>query len=220
MRFLDSYTVVITESLSECSDYYRRYFDFEPVFESSWFVLMSSAGDRPVSIAFMHPEHPSSPPDPAAHRGDGSFLTLQVGDADAEYERLLGTGLRFDLPLTDEPWGQRRFGLTDPSGMWVDVVEQTEPLDGWWDQYLADSQTSRPMTTFPADARHGMAIRWTGPTYREPTGEVQPGDIGKFIDFDGPPGHREVVVAFPGLTFVCSSADVEVAAPQEGSDRR
>ncbi|HMG31171.1 MAG TPA: VOC family protein, partial [Jiangellaceae bacterium] len=90
---------------------------------------------RPALVARF--EHPSSPPDPAAHRGDGSFLTLQVGDADAEYERLLGTGLRFDLPLTDEPWGQRRFGLTDPSGMWVDVVEQTEPLDGWWDQYLA-----------------------------------------------------------------------------------
>ncbi len=104
MQFLDSYTVVITESLNECSDFYRRYFDFQPVFKSSWFVLMSSRGDRPVSIAFMHPEHPSSPPDPAAHRGDGSFLTLQVRDAGAEYERLLGTGLRSDLPLTDEPW--------------------------------------------------------------------------------------------------------------------
>ncbi len=140
MQPLDSYIVVITESLSECRDFYRHYFAFEPVFESSWFVLMSSGGDRPVSIAFMHPEHPSSPPDPAAHRGDGSFLTLQVVDARADYEHLLGIGLRCDLPLTDEPWGQRRFGVIDPSGMWVDVVEQTEPQDGWWDPYVADSR--------------------------------------------------------------------------------
>lgn len=53
-------------------------------------------------------------------------------DAGAEYGHLLSIGLRCDLPLTDEPWGQTRFGVTDPSGMWVDIVEQTEPQDGWW----------------------------------------------------------------------------------------
>jgi hypothetical protein len=35
-------------------------------------------------------------------------------------------------PVKDEPWGQRRFGLFDPSGMWVDVVQQIEPVPGYW----------------------------------------------------------------------------------------
>ena len=30
-------------------------------------------------------------------------------------------------PLRDEPFGQRRFGLFDPAGVWIDVVEQIEP---------------------------------------------------------------------------------------------
>jgi uncharacterized glyoxalase superfamily protein PhnB len=84
----------------------------------------------------MHSQHPSSPPSPAAYRGDGMFITLQVPDARKEYDRLVADGLRFDLDLTDEPWGQRRFGVVDPAGMWVDVVQQIEPAAGFWDEYL------------------------------------------------------------------------------------
>ena len=32
--------------------------------------------------------------------------------------------------------GQRRFGLRDPSGLWVDVVEQIEPQQGYWGRYM------------------------------------------------------------------------------------
>ena len=138
MDVTDAYTVIITERLAECRHFHRHYFGFEPVFQSSWFVLVSSGSERPVSVAFMHPEHPSSPPDPAAHRGDGSFLTLQVEDAAGEYERIIATGLPCEFPLRDEPWGQRRFAVVDPAGVWVDVVEQTEPEEGWWDPYIAD----------------------------------------------------------------------------------
>ena len=40
------------------------------------------------------------------------------------------------LELKDEPLGQRRFAAVDPAGLWVDVVEQTEPAPGWWNEYL------------------------------------------------------------------------------------
>jgi catechol 2,3-dioxygenase-like lactoylglutathione lyase family enzyme len=136
VRLLDSYPVVVTERVAECRDFYSRWFGFEVAFESSWFVLLQSNVERPVSLAFMGTDHPSSPPSPAAHRGDGSFITFQVADAAAEHERLVAAGLECDLALTEEPWGQRRFGVADPAGMWVDVVEQIEPEAGWWDPYL------------------------------------------------------------------------------------
>ena len=138
MQIVDSYQVVVTDALRECRDFYVRWFDFEVAFEASWFVLLSSSGDHPVSIAFMHPEHPSSPPSPGEFRGDGSFLTLQVADANAEYRRVTSAGLQPALPLTDEPWGQRRFGVVDPAGLWVDVVEQIDPAESWWDPYVSE----------------------------------------------------------------------------------
>jgi uncharacterized glyoxalase superfamily protein PhnB len=129
------YPIVVTEKLRECREFYVRSFGLSVIFEASWIVVLSADGEAPT-VAFMHPEHPSTPPDPAPFAGDGMFLTLQVEDAAAEYQRLTAAGLESSLELRDEPWGQRRFAAIDPAGMWVDVVEQTEPAEGWWDQYL------------------------------------------------------------------------------------
>ena len=57
-------------------------------------------------------------------------------ELDALKERLLAMGVQPDLPLRDEPWGQRRFGLVDPAGVWLDFVEQIEPEVSWWDRFL------------------------------------------------------------------------------------
>jgi len=64
------------------------------------------------------------------------FITVQVSDATAEFDRLIRDGVSVTYPLRDEPWGQRRFGLYDPSGTWVDVIQQIDPAPGFWDKYL------------------------------------------------------------------------------------
>jgi uncharacterized glyoxalase superfamily protein PhnB len=130
-----SYPIVVTDKLQECREFYVRWFELSVIFEASWIVVLTSDGEAPA-VAFMHSSHPSTPPEPAPFRGDGMFLTLQVEDAAAEYSRLTAAGLSCALELKDEPWGQRRFAAVDPAGMWVDVVEQTEPAPGWWDEYL------------------------------------------------------------------------------------
>jgi catechol 2,3-dioxygenase-like lactoylglutathione lyase family enzyme len=130
-----TYPIVVTDKLHECRDFYARWFGLSVVFEASWIVVLGRDGEAPA-VAFMHPEHPSTPPEPGPFTGDGTFLTLQVQDAAAEYSRVREAGLDCALELRDEPWGQRRFAAIDPAGMWVDVVEQTEPADGWWDRYL------------------------------------------------------------------------------------
>ena len=136
MRLDDVYTVVMTARLSECRDFYARWFGFSPVFEATWFVYLRSAGDPGFGLALMHPDHPSRPPGREVFGGTGLLLTLQVPDAATVYAALTDAGLKPDHPLADEPWGQRRFGLRDPAGVWVDVVEQIEPAPGFWGPYL------------------------------------------------------------------------------------
>ncbi|HEY5977942.1 MAG TPA: VOC family protein [Solirubrobacterales bacterium] len=137
MQLVNSYPVVITDRLRECRDFYCRWFGFEVSFEADWFVLLTGGGEHAATLAFMHSDHPSSPPSPAPFSGDGAFLTFQVADAGAEHERLAEQGLDLELELTEEPWGQRRLAVVDPAGMWVDIVEQIEPADGWWAPYVA-----------------------------------------------------------------------------------
>lgn len=45
-------------------------------------------------------------------------------------------GVKIDYQLKDEAWGQRRFGVIDPNGLWVDVVQQIEPQADFWPQYM------------------------------------------------------------------------------------
>jgi hypothetical protein len=114
------------------------------LFEASWFVLLGD-GDGKARLAFMHPTHPSAPPGPEAFSGKGMCLEFQVPDATAEYDRFVHDGAPLALSLRDEPFGQRRFGLFDPAGVWIDVVEQIEPAPGWWDRYvMEDDDPTRP----------------------------------------------------------------------------
>jgi catechol 2,3-dioxygenase-like lactoylglutathione lyase family enzyme len=135
MRLQSFYPIVVTPRGEACRDFYQRWFGLNVLFEASWFVLLGRE-DGAATIAFMAPDHPSAPPGPEPFNGKGMCLEFQVSDAKTEHERFVSDGAPLSLPLRDEPFGQRRFGLFDPAGVWIDVVEQIEPAAGWWDRYV------------------------------------------------------------------------------------
>lgn len=135
MQFSDRYPIIVTPKKGEARDFWTAHLGFTVGFDSTWFCWLT-AEDGSASIAFMTPDHPSAPPGPEAFGGKGICFELQVEDAKAAHEALTARGLPVAYPLTDEPFGQRRFGFADPSGLWVDVVEQIEPQAGFWDKYM------------------------------------------------------------------------------------
>ena len=58
----DVYPVFVTKDLKVCKEFYGKWFDLQPVFESSFFILLVSAGENSRSIGFLSEVHPSSPP--------------------------------------------------------------------------------------------------------------------------------------------------------------
>ena len=138
MKNIDQiYTVFITNKLDESVKFYESYFGFTKLFESAFFVLLQSQGNQQY-LAFMDEQHPTAPPTPARFNGSGSFLTLEVSDAAKLFSEIKKQGLKIDHELKDEAWGQRRFGIVDPNGLWVDVVQQIEPQEDFWPRYLKD----------------------------------------------------------------------------------
>ncbi len=141
---LDRYPVVVIagDRLASTRDFYVEVIGLDVIFDSSWFVALGDAGGGHIDLALMAHDHPSSPPGPEAYSGRGVFFTLQVSDARAAEARMVRAGARVVHPLTDEPWGQRRFMLRDPAGLAIDVVEQTEPAAGYWQRYPAAGRAS------------------------------------------------------------------------------
>lgn len=137
MKLEDVYTVFICKDLIKTAAFYQQWLGFTPLFESSFFVLLGSPGEKSFNLGLMSEVHPSSPPsNPAMTANAGAFLTLQTSDAKTDYEKLKGAGLSIYYHLKDEPWGQRRFGIIDPNGMYVDIVQQIDPQPGFWDKYI------------------------------------------------------------------------------------
>jgi uncharacterized glyoxalase superfamily protein PhnB len=137
MTVVDTYPLFTVSNLPASREFFVRHFGMQVVFEASWVTMLSHTNAGSISIGLMSSDHPSSPPGPETFDGRGMILTLQVDDARALHASLIEAGVRISHSLTDAPWGQRRFVVTDPSGIFVDAVQQIEPVPGFWDPYLA-----------------------------------------------------------------------------------
>ncbi|MBW4471551.1 MAG: VOC family protein [Stenomitos rutilans HA7619-LM2] len=137
-KFKDVYAVYITRKMEETKAFYEKWFGFTTLFNSSWFLILASPGEHPQTLAFLNEVWPHSPKPPRfpAYNQSGSYLTIQVSDVDPLYHSLKTEGLSIHYELTNEPWGQRRFSVIDPSGIFIDIVQDIDPQPGYWDSYI------------------------------------------------------------------------------------
>ena len=72
-----------------------------------------------------------SPSNPTAQvtlvRDDGAAsvqpnMSIEVADVDEVHARAVAQGRKIVYPLTDEPWGVRRFFVADPNGVIINVL--------------------------------------------------------------------------------------------------
>lgn len=103
---------------------------------------------QPYELALLDHRHPTLP---EAYRAPvrGLLLNFEVDDVDAEWGRLVGGGgLRAELELRSEDFGQRHFVVADPNGVLIDVITPIAPSARYADQSsLRDPAASAPGLT-------------------------------------------------------------------------
>lgn len=104
----------ITPQVAAARAFYERYFDTWSPFDCGWYVLvrLGKEPDAP-EIGFMEPR------DGAAPFSSGGMLNLVVEDVDEMHARMRDAGETIVIPLADNPWGDRGFGVIDPAGVVV-----------------------------------------------------------------------------------------------------
>ena len=132
----DTYPLITVRDLAQSRDFFVGVLGMSVVFEASWVAMLGRQEGGPIALGLMTADHPSNPPGPETFDGRGMIMTFQVENASAEHKRLQAAGAPIVYGLATEPWGQRRFMARDPSGILVDVVEQIEPAEGFWDKYM------------------------------------------------------------------------------------
>ena len=122
MKASGLFNVITTKVVRECGEFYTRFLGFESVADLGWYIhLRHPCG---AEIAFMEPDHPTQPPIyQPAWTGQGLILSLEVPDARAAYQEAKAQNMEMTMELKQEEWGQLHFGLRDPNGIPIDVVQ-------------------------------------------------------------------------------------------------
>ncbi|MDA0185510.1 VOC family protein [Solirubrobacter phytolaccae] len=79
--------------------------------------------DEPGFMQFASPSNPTAQITIGSERGLGvADVTVEVADVDARHADAVRRGLEIVYPLTDEPWGIRRFFVRAPGGQVINVA--------------------------------------------------------------------------------------------------
>jgi predicted enzyme related to lactoylglutathione lyase len=98
---------------SGSAEFYSELLGLEPVMDQGWVVTYAAPENPKAQINVMR-EDASAPVVPDA--------SIEVDDVDAAYEAAQRLDSEIVHPLTDEPWGVRRFFVRDPSGRVLNVL--------------------------------------------------------------------------------------------------
>jgi catechol 2,3-dioxygenase-like lactoylglutathione lyase family enzyme len=94
-------------------DFYVGFLGLEKAFDLGWVASFRSPENPSVQVSLVSGD---------ASAQEDSAMSVHVRDVDAAYADALRRGYEIVHPLTEEPWGPRRFFVRDPNGIVVNVV--------------------------------------------------------------------------------------------------
>ena len=100
-------------SLDMTKAFYSDVLGLQPVMDHGWIVTLADPEQPGAQLNLMtHDETAPVIPD----------VSIEVDHVDACYTAALRRGAQIVHPLTDEPWGVRRFFVRDPDGHVINVL--------------------------------------------------------------------------------------------------
>jgi catechol 2,3-dioxygenase-like lactoylglutathione lyase family enzyme len=121
------FVLFVVDDPAACRQFYVDHFGFDVEIDIGWYVVLTSGSERPMGLGFLQAGHPTQPTHHRQPTAGSRFVTFEVDDVDPIATRLVSAGLDVDVPLRDEPWGQRHLIVRDPAGNGVDIVQNIAP---------------------------------------------------------------------------------------------
>ena len=102
-----------SQSLDRAKVFYSEVLGLQPVMDHGWILTLADP-ERPGAQLSLMTHDETAPVIPE--------VSIQVDDVDACHAAAVRAGAEIVHPLTDEPWGVRRFFLRDPDGHVINVL--------------------------------------------------------------------------------------------------
>jgi predicted enzyme related to lactoylglutathione lyase len=112
---------VVPNIKSGCFDesrkFYHEFLGFDIAMDMGWIVTFASSSNPTAQITLLADAGPDVP---------HPQLSLEVNDVDTVHAKAVADGLKIVYPLTEEPWGVRRFYVVDPNGTVINVMSHSK----------------------------------------------------------------------------------------------
>ena len=106
-----------SKRLDDSRTFYIDFLGLKVGMDLGWIVTFVSPSNPTAQISVMRDDNPSTLlPN----------VSIEVADVDEVHARAIESGLQIVYPLTDEPWGIRRFFVLDPNGVIVNISSHVQ----------------------------------------------------------------------------------------------
>lgn len=109
---------IMTERLDESRDFYVDLLGFKVAMDMGWIVTLVSTSNPTAQINLGRRDPSSGPSGPLNTIG----ISIEVENVDEVHAKAVARGATISYPLTDEPWGVRRFFMLDPNGVTLNIM--------------------------------------------------------------------------------------------------
>ena len=104
---------ILSERFDESRSFYNDVIGLGGGDGLDW-ILFFGGDSREVQLSVMKLD---------IHAGVHPDVSIEVDDVDEVHGRAVEAGAEIVYPLTDEPWGLRRFFVRDPNGAVINVTQ-------------------------------------------------------------------------------------------------
>jgi predicted enzyme related to lactoylglutathione lyase len=98
---------------SAAKPFYEGVLGLETAMDMGWIITFASPSNPTAQVSVVASDTRTEP---------HADISVEVADVDACHAAAQRQGYSIVYPLTDEPWGVRRFFVRDPHGVIVNVV--------------------------------------------------------------------------------------------------
>lgn len=102
-----------SENPKQSLEFFKQFLGMEIAMDKDWIITCASANNPTAQINLIrHDESDAIHPD----------ISIEVDNVDKMYSKAKKQNIEIVYPITDEPWGVRRFFVLGPNGTIVNIL--------------------------------------------------------------------------------------------------
>ena len=107
---------IFSNDLENSKQFYTNFLEMDLVMDMEWILTFASKENPTSQISIIQFDKQGKLDNTA------TFLSIEVSDIDKLYESAKKQNIEIVYPITEEPWGVKRFFVKEPNGATINLL--------------------------------------------------------------------------------------------------